>query len=199
MFTSQIGLFSYQEFSEFGSAGTEYVCVTYSRDQIRNFMDGPFRAARSFAAFANIFIGAGALVLLLTSCAYFEVFLLRKCGWLFIVGSAFEMLTFVLFASHVSSEPYNGSFWWGSGLALAASIVSLVAGIVTMRLPESEYEGGKSSSSPSNGESPVSEQPRTFRPGTETTSEVLMPDGRRKYITTKWNKDGSSTVEETIV
>jgi hypothetical protein len=115
------------------------------------------------------------------------------------VGSTFEMLTFVLFASHVSSEPYNGTFWWGAALSLAASIVSLVAGIVTMRLPESEYEGGKSSSSPGIGDSPVSEQPRTFRPCTETTSEVILPDGRRKYITTKWNKDGSSTVEETIV
>lgn len=110
------------------------------------------------------------------------------------------MLTFVLFASDITSEPHNGSFWWGSGLALAAAIVSLFAGIVTLNLPVSENESkNQTSSTGSSSSLAVSEQPRAMRPGTETTTETILPDGRRKYTTTKWNKDGNAIVEESIV
>lgn len=199
-------MFSYQEFSEYGSSGTEHVCATYSSDQIDNFLDGPFKAARAFAVLANIFVGAGALALVFASCAYFEIVLLHGCGWLLIIGSVCEALTFLLYASKVTDGPHNGRFWWGSGLAIASSIAALFAGILTIRLPPSERESTLPSSSTDSeankrpqADSPVvSEQARPMRPGTETTTESILPDGRRKYTTTKWNKDGTKTVEETI-
>jgi hypothetical protein len=167
-------------------------------------MDGPFRAARAFAVLANVSIGVGALALVFASCAYFDVVLLRVFGWLFMLGSVFEALTFILYASKVTDEPHNGSFCWGSGLAIASTIAALLAGILTLRLPPSE-QGASSHSSPSGPKgaqtgSPVgSEQARPMRPGTEITTETMLPDGRRKYTTTTRNKDGTTTVNESIV
>jgi hypothetical protein len=151
------------------------------------------------------------LALLIASCAYFEILLLRGCGWLFIVGSIFEILTLTFLASGVlGDDPFNAKFWWGAGLAIPASLTALIAGIITIRLPESEYEpddsapqrptlagdintGRKGDTTPEE-----IEQARPMRPGTETTTESILPDGRRKYTTTKWNKDGTKSVTEMI-
>jgi hypothetical protein len=206
-------LFSFQEFGEYGSGDTSgnFACTSYSADQKENFFDGTFKVARGFAVIANITIGAGVLALVIASCAYFEIVLLRSCGWLFIVGSFFEMLTLVFFASKaVSDDPLNGSFWWGAALAIAASLVALLAGLLTLRLPPSEHEPEESSPprptlsgdakrhTTDNSTHEEMEQARPMRPGTETTVETILPDGRRKYTTTKWNKDGSKTITEAI-
>jgi hypothetical protein len=128
------------------------------------------------------------------------------------VGSVCEILTLVVFASDaVSNDPLNGTFWWGAALAIAASIVALLAGLLTINLPASEHEPDElAPARPTlTGEAPPSigrkdespdelEQARPMRPGTETTEETILPDGRRKYTTTKWNKDGSKTVSEVI-
>lgn len=211
--TSQIGLFSYQEFAEYGSGGTtgNFACVSYSSSQKKDFFDGTIKAARGFAILANISIGAGVLALLIASCAYFEIVLLRGCGWLFISGSAFAMLTLIFLASTVlGDDPFNASIWWGAGLAILASLTALITGLLTIQLPESEYEPddampsrpaiqGDTKVRTKDVENPEgAEQARPMRPGTETTTETILEDGRRKYTTTKWNKDGTKTVTETF-
>jgi hypothetical protein len=210
--TSQVGLFSYQEFAEYGSGGTtgNFACVSYSSSQKKDFFDGPIKAARAFAILANTSIGAGVLALLIASCAYFEIVLLRGCGWLFISGSVFGMLTLIFLASSVlGDDPTNARIWWGAGLAIIASLTALIAGLLTIRLPESEYEPddtapsrpaiqGDTKVSPEDVEDVEVEQARPMRPGTETTTETILADGRRKYTTTKWNKNGTKTVTETI-
>jgi hypothetical protein len=152
------------------------------------------------------------LALVIASCAYFEIILLRGCGWLFIVGSVFEILTLVFLASNaIGDDPFNARFWWGAGLAIVASFTALITGILTIRLPESEYEPDESApprptlvgdvkTGRKDGEAPEEiEQARPMRPGTETTTETILPDGRRKYTTTKWNKDGTTTASDVIV
>jgi hypothetical protein len=211
--TSQVGLFSYQEFAEYGSGGTtgNFACVSYSSSQKKDFFDGPIKASRAFALLANICIGAGVLALLIASCAYFEIVLLRGCGWLFISGSIFAMLTLIFLASPaLGDDPTNSSMWWGGGLAIGASLTALIAGLLTIKLPESEYEPddnapsrpalqGDIKVSPNDVDEPEEvEQARPMRPGTETTTETILPDGRRKYTTTKWNKNGTKSVTETI-
>jgi hypothetical protein len=125
---------------EYGSSSTKHVCASYSANQIENYLDGPFKAARAFAILANIFIGAGSISLLKPHAPISSLLSRKGCGWLFIIGSVFETLTFLLYASKVTDAPYNGSFWWGSGRAIAASIAALLAGILTIRLPRSEHE-----------------------------------------------------------
>ena len=207
--TSQIGLFSYQEFAEYGSGGTtgNFACVSYTSSQKKDFFDGAIKAARAFAILANVTIGAGVLALLIASCAYFEIVLLRGCGWLFISGSVFAMLTLVFLASTaLGNDPFNASIWWGAGLAILSSLTALVTGLITIQLPESEYEPDDAAPSrpAMQGETKVLEDPneaeqaRPMRPGTETTTETILEDGRRKYTTTKWNKNGTKTVTETF-
>jgi hypothetical protein len=191
-----------------------FACVPYTSDQKKDFFDGAIKAARGFAILANISIGAGVLVLLTSSCAYFEILLLRSCGWLFIVGCVFEMLTLTFLASKVlGRDPFNASIWWGAGLSIVASLTALITGVLTIRLSESKYEPeknapprpimvGESNARKTNGTSKApedEEQARTMRPGIESTSEIILPDGRRQYTTTKWNKDGTRTVTEEIV
>jgi hypothetical protein len=202
-------LFSFQKFGEYGSgsASGNFECTAYSPAQKDDFFDGAFKMARGFAVLANIAIGSGLLALTIASCAFFEIVLLHWCGWLFIVGSVFEILTLVVFASDaVRDAPLNGTFWWGSALAIAASIVALLAGLLTIHLPASAHEPEAFSparpevATPSyrNEEETVEQARPPMRPGTETTQETILSDGRRKYTTTKWNKDGSTTVSEVI-
>jgi hypothetical protein len=185
--------------------------VSYSSSQKKEFFDGPIKAARTFAIIANISILAGVLALLIASCAYFEIVLLRGCGWLLISGSVFAMLTLIFLASSaLGNDPTNASMWWGGGLAIIASLTALIAGLITIKLPESEYEPDPTAPSrPAiQGDTNVSpkdvedfeevEQARPMRPGTETTTETILADGRRKYTTTKWNKNGTKSVTETI-
>ena len=121
------------------------------------------------------------------------------------------MLTLVFLASPVlSDDPFNASIWWGAGLAITASLAALVAGLLTIQLPKSEYEPddgvpsrpqlqGDTKMRQKDLEEPdVGETARPMRPGTETTTEIILEDGRRKYTTTKWNKDGTTTVTETF-
>ena len=210
--TSQVGLFSYQEFAEYGSGGTtgNFACVSYTSGQKKDFFDGAIKAARGFAILANISIGAGVLALLIASCAYFEIVLLRGCGWLFISGSVFAMWTLVFLASTaLGDDPLNASMWWGGGLAILASLTALATGLLTIRLPESEYEPDAEEARPAmQGDTKVKakdveepeevEKARPMRPGTETTTETILDDGRRKYTTTKWNKNGTKTITETF-
>lgn len=150
---------------------------------------------------ANLSIAAATIALLLASCAYFDIVLLKGFGWLFIVGSVFEMLTLVVYASKVTDAPHNASFWWGSALAIATSVASLLSGILTIQLPPSDFEvESQPSGKRPQSDSPVAgEHARPMRPGTETTTETILPNGKRKYTTTRWNKDGSKTVEESLV
>ena len=208
--TSQIGLFSFQEFAEYGSGGTSgnFACVPYSSSQKKDFFDGPMKTARAFAVMANLSIGAGLVALLIASCAYFEIVLLRGCGWFFISGSVFAMLTLIFLASSaLGDDPTNASIWWGAGLAIVASLTALIAGLLTIKLPESEYEPDDTAPSRPEiyGDTKVNlndveevEQARPMRPRTETTTETILADGRRKYTTTKWNKNGTKSVTETI-
>lgn len=198
--TSRIGPFSYQDFGEFGSTTSQSSCISYSSGQVDNFLDGPFKAARAFAVIGNICIGAGTLALTLLSCAFVESFLLKVFGGFFIIGSIFEALIFVIYASKISDEPHNAKFWWGSGLNVFGTLFALLAGFLTLKLPECDCEDAKSSSMPGPARPVVSEQAKSKapRPGTEMTTEQILPNGQRKYTTTRWGKNGEKTVEETI-
>jgi len=149
---------------------------------------------------AHIFIGAAMIGLLILSCAYMELFIVKIFGWLLIVGGIGIAMMFFMCASDFVSD-FSGSVWWGATLVVVASICALLAGVITLRLPESEEQPAKEDLPATKVDrAPKQEQPkeRKMPPGTETTTSVLLDDGRTKYITTKWNKDGTKTVTEMI-
>jgi len=159
------------------------------------------KAARACAVIAHVIIGASMIGLMVLSCAYFELFIVKIFGWLLIFGGVGAALMFLMLASDIASDPFNGSVWWGATLVVAASLCAILAGIFTLRLPVSEEQPDEADEPATKVDrAPKQEQPkeRKMPPGTEITKSVIMEDGRTKYITTKWNKDGSKTVTEQI-
>ena len=96
-----------------------------------------------------------------------------------------DTVTFVAFASKFTSSPYNGRFYVGPGLAIAAACFSLVTGLLCCKLPVAK----RAETAP---------PAQAYQPGTVTVTETMMPDGTKKIVKTTVNPDGSQTVEETI-
>lgn len=195
--TSRIGLFGYEQYS-IGSSGKDYKCTAYSTDQRDELLDGPFKAARAFAVIANVLIGAGMVGLLVLSCAYVEIFIVKTFGWLLIAGSICETMTFLVVASDIADSPFNASIWWGAVLTVFSSLAALLAGVVTLTLPRSDEQPREDDMPATKVCPPSGQKERKMPPGTEITKSEILPDGRTKYITTKWNKNGSTTVQEMI-
>ena len=92
-------------------------------------------------------------------------------------------------------------------------LMSVLAGIATLKIPPFDPENDPESVIDALREQPFAnnilpEQARSNKdpkktykmpPGVETVKETLLPDGSRKYTTTKWNKDGTATVTQEIV
>jgi len=171
-------------------------------EQRDDFLDGPFKAARAFAVLAHVFVGAAMIGLLVLSCAYLELFIVKILGWLLIAGSVCEALIFLVCLSDIAASPYDGSVWWGGILVVFASLMALLAGFLTLRLPVCEEQPSPEEQPATKVSPPRGRQnqqtERKMPPGTEITTSAILPDGRTKYTTTKWNKDGSKTVTEMI-
>jgi hypothetical protein len=217
--SSKIGLFAFQDYG-YGVGGSNFMCNRYTKPQIDEYFDGTFKMARGFAVLANGCLLIASLVVLTSTCASLHKFILKTAGFLFILGSNFTVLMFVFFASKtVSGEPHNRSAGWGVGFNVISMLLSAIAGILMMKLqpgqiPKAQDEGCETDShapaekeQPKNGpnkKQPPKTQPtkkpkRVMPPGVETIEETILPDGSRKYTTTKWLKNGSSTTTEEIV
>lgn len=162
LYSSKIGLFRYQKFSEFGSSGG-HLCEKYNDDQLQHLLDGPFKTARAFAAIAIFCVTVGTLALLILSCTFVEHFLLQIFGYIFIIGGIFELLVFIVFASDVAKDQ-NAVFWWGSGLTIVGGILSCIVGIIMLGLPQ-PFKEESTSSTPS---SKTLQHPECFISDTKT-------------------------------
>ena len=196
---SRIGPFSYEQYS-IGAAGAESICAPYNEEQIDELFDAPMKIVRGTAVLAHVFTGAASIGLLVLSCTFMDLFIIKIMGWLLVLGSIGIAMMFLMCASDLASE-FSASLWWGTTLVVVASICALLAGLITLRLPESA-DRPKQEDRPATkvDRAPKHEQPkeRTLPPGSETTTSEIMADGRTKYVTTKWNKNGSKTVTEII-
>jgi hypothetical protein len=225
LFTSTIGIFSYQEFAEFGTSGSSSACIPYNKTQMKNYeyLDGAVKAAQAFAVLANICLLVGTIALVILSCIQAANILRNAVAIVFLVGSMFEVLIFVMYASSITDDdsPHHARFYWGTLTNAFGVVLSLRTGILCFKLPEYDpesSEGEKNDKTTNNKtddklekgnneeqaeqpKSPVSKKTKKARmpAGSETTTETILPDGSRKYTTTKWNKDGTTTVTENIV
>ena len=114
---------------------------------------------------------------------------------------------FLAYASDVlRGSPHNGRFYWGSGVLIAGWILTLVTGVLTLRLPAYEHDeelptSAVEESAPEQPKAATKKEraPHRMPAGTETVAEEILPDGSRLYTTTRWNKNGTKTVTEEIV
>jgi hypothetical protein len=168
--SSTIGLFGYEEL---GSDSNGFVCLTYSETQIDFFLDGPWKSARAFGIIANVCSGVTLLCLIGASCFTMNpIFLKILAGWSFF-GSFSIMFTFLMFASNVTEEPYNGSFHFGGAMTIVGSISAFVTSLLILQIrpPGERYTVS----------TPSSKQNVTRRPTTtgEKSNETLPP--RRNF------------------
>jgi hypothetical protein len=180
-----VGLFSYESI---GSDGNWY-CFAFTEDDIENtsFLDASFKAAMAMGVLTNIAFGVPMLMMLIIGCVRFNLLVIKSLGWLELFGSLCAMLTMVMFNSDLTKPPFNGTFYIAPGLAIAASIIGFVTGLVILRIPKAKDEFADQP------------PPQAYAPGTVTTTETAMPDGTKKITKTVVNPDGSQTVTETIV
>lgn len=180
-----VGLFSYESL---GTDGNWY-CFAFTEDNIEDtpFLDPSFKAAMAMGVITNICFGVPMLMMLIIGCVRFNLLVIKSLGWLELLGSLCAMLTLVMFNSNLTKPPFNGTFYIAPGLAIAASVIGFVTGLVILRIPKAKDE---------LADQPV---PQAFAPGTVTTTETDMPDGTKKITKTVVNPDGSQTVTETIM
>lgn len=184
-----VGLFSFQgldpEYNQY------WYCYQYSQSQLQNsgFLDGPFKAGLAMGILANICLGITMVAMLAIGCVSFAMSAIKVIGILCMFGSLFAILTFVTFGSALRDSPYNATFFIAPGVAIAASVVAFITGVIVLMLP------------PAKPADPYESEPtpQPYEPGTETVTETTMPDGTKKITKTKVNPDGSQTVEETVI
>jgi hypothetical protein len=181
-----VGLLSYEAPS---SDGGSWYCYGYTEDDIQQtpWLDASFKAAYSMAVIANVFLGVPMLMMLVIGCVRFHLLAIKGLAFMELLGSVCMMLTLVILNSALAKAPFYGNFYIGPGLAIAASVVGFVAGLVILKIPEARDD--------------LADQPtpQAFQPGTVTTTETDMPDGTKKIVKTTVNPDGSQTVTETVI
>ena len=186
-YSAGFGLFSYEDGAENRDSGFNWVCYTYSDEQMDK-LDSTFKSARSFAVAANVFVGIAMIVLLSTCCIQFSLPMVRITGIMMLIGSACQVFTFLVFSSDLCND-YDCKFYWGAGMSIAAVLVALACGIVAFYVPPSvepfTSELGGAAREP-------------FQPGTITETETILPDGTTKITRTTVNLDNSKTIEETV-
>lgn len=178
--------FQYRDASEYGG----YLCYEYSDTMQQNFLDASWFSGIAFGYMSLIFSGVTMLVLFAIGCVSFSSTAISLLGMMSLAASISALLTLSFFASFITKPPYNATFWWGSGLSVAGFVVSLITAGVILTLPPSKNTlDGQDLGPP----------PQAYTPGTQTTTETVLPDGTKKIVKTTVNPDGSQTVEETVI
>lgn len=206
-----LGLFSFED----KAAVSDLTCRFYSDAQL-NSMDGWFQAARIIAILANIFIGLGMISLVCLSCIVVRKTTLTAISALLLIGGLLEGFTLILFASDATCRGRDCEFFFGAGLAILCTTVTLFNAMMTYNIPEAEddddyqprewnQKGGEevnkelqpsTSSSKDDGADEESSSDWTVLPESPHILTKKLPDGRRHIIKTIVNQDGSRTVEE---
>lgn len=183
----------------------------YSKDQLDSF-DAGFKAARICGILANILIGSSMIFLICLSCAVVRKTTLRVVGVMLVLGGILEGLTFLLYISETLCE--SCEIFFGSGLALMCSIVTVVNGILTYRMPEVLYidedelyeyddDGAmKDHEDLPTGSSDEDDVRSEYSGPYSITSpkiQIHEYNGQRQLVKTIVNQDGSRAVEETTM
>jgi hypothetical protein len=176
--SSTIGLFGYEEL---GSNSKGFVCLRYSDTHLEYFLDGPWKAARAFGIIANLCSGVTLLCFIGASCFALSAIVVKVLAGGLVFGSFSILMTFLMFASDVSNAPFNGSFYFGGGMALIASILCFVAALLTLQI------GPISSREPHIVAPPVPRKPATRVTSNNDGTDTIQP--RRNFPAPKRSSD----------
>lgn len=196
----------------------EDYCVPYNQDDIDDFFDATWKAARAMAVIANICGGVTMIITICLSCVSIPKMFLNFTTFLSAAAGFFESLTFIAFSSDICQN-FNCNFAWGAACAIGAIVVYFFNACLLYSIPEYEREE-------SDRPAAASTVPGTVNPppGSVSVTQTVLPDGTKKTIRTTinagknpffcvrahrvrtttlsiyntFNADGSKTVEETI-
>jgi hypothetical protein len=175
-----------------------------------------FNIARGCAILANIVIGSCMIFLICLNCAMVRKTALRVVGMMLVLGGILEGLTFLIFLSATLCE--SCEIFFGSGLAILCSFVTILNGIVVCRIPEVvgvgeddlKYDteeppptGGVSSDD--DDDEGVRSEYTGYHPNDKIQILQHNINGRRQIVTTYVHQDGSpagedsSTIEEDLI
>jgi hypothetical protein len=183
---SNIGILAYQDSLRNDST---FTCYPYTK-AMRDTFDGPFQAARVFAYMANLCLLVCMIAIVASACLSLSLNALRVLAALYFQAALYEGLTLVFFASNMCDDG-GCDFYIGAGVALISSLLAIINGILVLKFPGNVMLDGKD---PFDKGSPT-----PFAPGTQTVTETILPNGKKKIIKTTVNADGSQIVEESIV
>lgn len=127
-----IGLFGYQEIGLNSKNG--FVCKPYASTQVEYFFDKPFKAARAFAIMASACSGLTLLLLIMTSCLAYPPMILQSLAGLSFFGSISILFTFLMYASVVGDEPFNGSFYYGGAITILGCLSCFITGLLLLQI-----------------------------------------------------------------
>lgn len=129
--SSSIGLFGYEEL---GSNSNGFVCLKFSSLHKDYLIDAPWKAAQAFAIIANICSGLVLCFLIMTSCYAISPIALKCLSGLSFFASFTVMFTFLIFASIVGDDPFNGSFYYGGAMTILGCILCFVTGLLILQI-----------------------------------------------------------------
>jgi hypothetical protein len=91
-------------------------------------------AARAFAIIAVSCSSLILLCLIMSSCFAYNPIILKCLAGISFFGGFSVMLTFLMFASNVGDDPFNGSFNYGGAITIIGCITSFVTGILILQI-----------------------------------------------------------------
>lgn len=110
-----------------------------------------------------------------------------------------------MFASKVSDEPQNGSFYFGGGMAIVGFICSLTTGLLVLQIKPASYDDDYVVSSPTGGSSDrASEGDTSAKPAGRNfpapkRAQQDLPETAPEGDETNAFEPGTETVTETVM
>jgi hypothetical protein len=168
--------------------GTSSYCVVWSSRLRDTYFDGAWKSGLAFAVLATIFSGVAMILSFFFACFSFDTIWIKVCGYMLMMASLFEFLTFIGFASDICSNS-SCKFSVGAGLAILGGVNALLTAGMFSKIPP--YEEPQISPG-------LNIAGDDLAPGTVQVTEQVLPDGTKRTIKTTVREDGSRVVEETV-
>jgi hypothetical protein len=156
------------------------------------YFDGAWKSGLAFAVLATIFSGVPMIISFFFACFSFDKIWIKICGYMLMMASLFEFLSFIGFGSDICSSG-SCKFSVGAGLAILGGVNACLTAGIFAKIPL--YEEPQMSPGVGIG---IDGAGADLAPGTVQVTEQVLPDGTKKTIKTTVREDGSRVVEETL-
>jgi len=161
-------------------------CVYYTDTDRSRFFDATWKAAIAMASLSSVFGLASLICILFAGCFAFPrryfIWLSRSC----VLVAVFDALTLIALSSDLCKDAPSCKFSTGAGLAIAASVLWLIAAASVGKVPEAEQTEEEYIRGLVGADEP------NLPPGTVQTTQTTYPDGRTETKTTTVGGDSAA-------